>query len=478
LRERMKEDTKKILLHTAILFAVTLPFWVFNIDMQAQSVFFDFPAKMWKYLHAMPVKILYDFGVYPAIIMTAIAAIVFGLGFAYKKMEKHRKTALLIMLTLFIGPAVTINVILKNYTGRPRPREIREFNGRMDFKNVFELGTPGRGYSFPCGHASMGFLFMALYFAYRRKNKAAACAALFGGLAYGSAMGAARMAQGAHFLSDVIWACGITFISAEIAWYKILGGDRKSAFDAIKAGKSGKTVSVAVITLLLFALVIIFLFSVPFANDRSYSLKPVKGVLELVMNVEGDVRIVQKKQGESIELKAAGFGFPRRMYDGKLESIKTKNGVKYVFNSVKKGFFAELNSTVDVSLPKAEKYMITVNDSNGDIECELYGDAPLVMLSAKNGDIEFKAGGMIKDVYIKAQNGGAETAFDVDAELSPAAFIDINVKGPLGMTNRSAFFKDLNLQGGKITGSRELYYKSTKKGGPGMSVKAGRIIIR
>jgi lipid A 4'-phosphatase len=197
----MKNDTKNILLHLAILVMATVPFWLFDVDVKFQSMFFDFSSQNWRYAGTLPVKILYDFGVYPAIIMTAIAAIVFGLGFAYKKLEKHRKLSLLIMLALFIGPAVTINVVLKNYTGRPRPREIKEFNGRMDFKNVLELGTPGRGYSFPCGHASMGFLFTALFFAFRRKNRAVSYAALFGGLFYGSALGAVRMAHGIKYLA-------------------------------------------------------------------------------------------------------------------------------------------------------------------------------------------------------------------------------------------------------------------------------------
>jgi hypothetical protein len=54
----------------------------------------------------------------------------------------------------------------------------------------------------------------------------------------------------------------------------------------------------------------------------------------------------------------------------------------------------------------------------------------------------------------------------------------MNVKGVLGITNRSVFLKELNDKGSQITGSKELYYKSTKKDGPAMSIKAGKIVIR
>lgn len=472
------KETKGIFLHAAILLAATAPFWIFDLDIKMQSLLYDFSSKAWKFAGLLPVKLLYDFGVYPAIIMTAVAAVVFGLGFAVKNMERHRKITLLIMLALFIGPAVTINVVLKNYSGRPRPRDIKEFNGKMDFKNVFELGTPGRGHSFPSGHASMGFLFTALYFAFKKKNKPAAYTALFGGIIYGSALGAVRMAQGGHFMSDVIWAFGITFISAELIWHKVLGGDGKSRFDSIKSGKPSAKISAAVIAGLLAALVIIFLFSVPYATDRYFKAKPDKGILELELDVEGDVRIMEQDSQDFIVLKANGFGFPRRHFSGKLEYSKTEAGGKYEFRTVKGGFFAELNSTVEVYLPHAAEYIIKVSSKKGDIGCVLSGGAPYVSLNALNGDVEFKAGGVIKDVYIKSAKGGAEAVFDSDTKILPGAFIDIKVRDELNLTNRSALFRELNDGEKQISGSKELYYKSVKKDGPGMNIKAGKIIVK
>lgn len=474
----IKSDTGNILIHTAILFIITVPFWLTGLDIKAQSFFFDFASNNWRFAGMPAVQILYNFGVYPGIIMTAIAAVLFGLSFAYKAMLKYRKISLLVMLTLFLGPALAINVIMKNYSGRPRPREIKEFNGRMEFRNVLQLGTPGRGHSFPCGHASMGFLFMGLYFALRKKNGPAAYAALFGGLLYGSAMGAARMAQGAHFLSDCIWAAGITFISAEIAWFKILGGEGKSVFDGIRAGKAGKKVSIAVITSLLAALVVIFLFSVPYAVDRHYKIGNAEGTLELAVYAEGSVRVLQQEADDSIVLKAAGFGFPKRVFDGRLSCTGAGKDMKCVFVTEKKGFFSELNSTIDVYLPEAKEYRITVNTSKGDIECSLTGAAPLVALTARRGDIDFKAGGLVKAVYIKTGKGSAEAAFDVDTALAQDTFIDVNVNGEFHLANRADFFRDLNTQAEKVSGSKELYYKSTKKGGPAMSVKARKIIIK
>jgi membrane-associated PAP2 superfamily phosphatase len=39
------------------------------------------------------------------------------------------------------------------------------------------------------------------------------------GLGYGSLVGLARMLQGAHFLSDVLWALGFVYLTALASFY-------------------------------------------------------------------------------------------------------------------------------------------------------------------------------------------------------------------------------------------------------------------
>lgn len=476
---KMKPDTRDILAHIAALLILTIPFWLFNLDLHAQGLFYDFHAQKWFLSGDPAVVFIYKYGVYPGLLLSAAAAAVLGLGFTYEKLLKYRKPAALIVLTMLLGLAIMINVVLKNYTGRPRPREIKEFGGVMPYRHVFEFGMPGTGYSFPCGHCSTGFLFAALYFAYRKKNKLLAGSALWGGIAWGTVIGAVRMAQGAHFLSDVLWSGGITVITAEIVYYKVLGGEAQGLLDKAAAGISGRAGSYAVSAALLAALVLAALVATPYAGERSFysDIRP-GDTVDLKLDVEGDVRISPAPAKDFVHMQVSGFGFPKRSFDGALKETR-ENGVKTLeFNTIKKGFFSELNAVIDVSLPPAKEYRITVNDKRGDINCSLKGDSTEIALTAANGNIGFTAGRLVKNVLIVAGRGDADVALGADTTPAKRAFIDIKARGTLQFIDRSAYFTELKTDAAKINGARELYYKSRKKDGPNMSVKAGKIVIK
>jgi lipid A 4'-phosphatase len=476
---KMKPDTRNILAHAAALFILTIPFWALNLDLRVQRIFYDFQGAKW-FLKDNPVVVfLYNYGVYPGLALTAAAAAVFGFGFTYKKLVKYRKPAILIVLTMLLGPAIAVNVVLKDYSGRPRPREIKEFSGKMAYRHVFEFGTPGKGYSFPCGHCSTGFLFTALYFAYRKKNKLLANSALWGGVALGTLIGAGRMAQGAHFLSDVLWAGGITVITAEIIYYKILGGEGQGLFDRVKAGVPGRAGSYAAAAGLLAVLAVAALIATPYAGEKSFSTDiNARDIVNLKLDVEGDVNISQAPAKGLIHIQAAGFGFPRRSFDGELKQTRENGVTQLEFKTIKKGFFSELNAAIDVSLPPAKEYRITVNDKKGDIECSLTGDSPEIALTAQEGDIDLKAGKLVKNVLIVTKRGNAGVVFNKETMPAKRAFVDIKAQGTLEITNRSAYFIELKTGSEKINGARELYYKSRSKDGPEMSVKAGKIVIK
>ena len=61
-----------------------------------------------------------------------------------------RRYFLLYSLVSIIGAGLFINAFLKEHTGRPRPREIKEFNGNWNYLPAFHFGIPGKGRSFPC----------------------------------------------------------------------------------------------------------------------------------------------------------------------------------------------------------------------------------------------------------------------------------------------------------------------------------------
>lgn len=109
---------------------------------------------------------------------------------------------LFLTLSLFIGPGLLVNVILKdNSIGRARPSQITEFGGSSDFTRAFEYsGACDSNCSFVSGHAAMGFFFIGLGWLMQSKRW------FYIGLAVGAVVGLTRIVQGGHFLSDTIFA--------------------------------------------------------------------------------------------------------------------------------------------------------------------------------------------------------------------------------------------------------------------------------
>jgi lipid A 4'-phosphatase len=119
---------------------------------------------------------------------------------------------LFLLLTLILGPGLLINVILKNQTGRTRPNRVETFGGNRQFTPAFVTnGVCKSNCSFVSGDASMGYYFLAFLFVARKRRWAIALAAY----TLGTAIGVIRIAQGAHFLSDVIFAGFFTYL---VAW--------------------------------------------------------------------------------------------------------------------------------------------------------------------------------------------------------------------------------------------------------------------
>lgn len=116
-------------------------------------------------------------------------------------------------LCLALGPALVANLILKDNWGRARPFHVQQFGGKQTFTPVLMHSDQCRkNCSFVSGEASsMYMLFFALAMLSRRRR----LRLLLGGVVAGTAAGAVRMAQGGHFLSDVIFSGIIMALVAE-----------------------------------------------------------------------------------------------------------------------------------------------------------------------------------------------------------------------------------------------------------------------
>jgi lipid A 4'-phosphatase len=103
-----------------------------------------------------------------------------------------------------LGTGFLVHTILKDNMGRPRPRDVIEFSGPSAYVPVF---VPSQfcktNCSFVSGHAAIGFSVMAfgMFGIRRRRHFWFGVSLLAGGL-----VGAVRIAQGGHFLSDVVFS--------------------------------------------------------------------------------------------------------------------------------------------------------------------------------------------------------------------------------------------------------------------------------
>lgn len=192
---------------------------VFNgWDMQLASRFYV-PGSGFPFGNLQPWKTLYLYGEWPAYVIGGAALLVYLTGFFKQDLLRFRAAALFISLLLVIGPGLLANWGFKDHWGRPRPRQVIQFGGTMTFHQPWQPGPAPKNASFPAGHPTAAFYMSAPYFVLRRTKSRQALLWLWGGFAFGIIMGAARIIQGGHFLSDVVWSAGFVYIPAIVLVY-------------------------------------------------------------------------------------------------------------------------------------------------------------------------------------------------------------------------------------------------------------------
>ncbi len=161
---------------------------------------------------------LYDFSFLPVLIFVVASMLLLSLSFFFSKMAYLKKPLLLILLTLAIGAGLITHLLLKDHWGRPRPKQVIEFGGTQHYRpfwspNFFSQPQPSK--SFPCGHCTLGFFFFAPALAARRLGKEGWSFFFFGiAFAFGISLSLARMAQGGHFLSDILATALVMWLTA------------------------------------------------------------------------------------------------------------------------------------------------------------------------------------------------------------------------------------------------------------------------
>lgn len=135
--------------------------------------------------------------------------------------RRLRRALLFLMLVLAIGPGLVVNEVLKAHSGRARPLTVTEFAGERSYTGAFQPAAEcRRNCSFVSGHAGMGFFLIAVAWLTRRRRW------FWLGMGLGALVGFGRILQGAHFLSDVIFAFWVVYGVAILCACLVLGHAR------------------------------------------------------------------------------------------------------------------------------------------------------------------------------------------------------------------------------------------------------------
>jgi lipid A 4'-phosphatase len=176
-------------------------------------------------------KFLYEYGPVPSILV-GVGSLLWGIVLLVRKAPRKKWLwALYPFACLAIAPGFLVNALGKDQWGRPRPRDCEVFGGQQHYQHFWSPHFGGEGRSFPSGHASVGFYLCCLSMIPGNRRR---WLWLGIGLLMGVLIGMARIAQGGHFITDIVASCGIVlFVSWMLApsfcWLGQKGGTGHNA---------------------------------------------------------------------------------------------------------------------------------------------------------------------------------------------------------------------------------------------------------
>ncbi len=336
-----------VFLSLITLTVLTIPFLVTDLDLVLQRLLYDPVEKEWRFKESPFWEFFYLFGPAPAILFGTVSLLVLLLGLGNPRLAKYRKLGAYFVGVLLLGSGLITNAILKDHWGRPRPKQVIEFNGTESFDKVLVFNPNSTGESFPSGHATVGYFFLAFVplVAGRWRWFWFVFSILFGTL-----IGLARVAQGAHFSSDVIWSAAVMwFVSlALFQWLKLA---HSPWWQPLPGVKSPPRWIPWVSSPLIIAAILLTATYLPYEQEIETTLSPPLSVSELTLAFNGH-GVVEFQPGKDFTITcfAEGHRAPKSRLFAK--SLFTENPPSITVNFRQRGFFSELNVRTVITVPK------------------------------------------------------------------------------------------------------------------------------
>jgi lipid A 4'-phosphatase len=180
-----------------------------RLDLQISAFFFDPPSHQFKVSDQTWVMFARDAArwLVALIVAPAVLALAGKLVLPERRALIGGRAALLMLVTLAVGPGLLTNLVLKDHWGRARPLDVTEFGGTYPFIPWWDpRGDCRINCSFIAGEPSGAFWTLAPAALTPPQWRLLAYG---GALAFGAAVGLLRIAGGGHFFTDVAFA-GVT----------------------------------------------------------------------------------------------------------------------------------------------------------------------------------------------------------------------------------------------------------------------------
>ncbi len=387
----MNKSLRKDLLIFLLIFGVlSLPFIFTNLDIRLEKPYFD-KVNGW-YLMQMPFwDFIYKYGIFLGYFVAVGALVMVSLSYWKKWALQWRRASFFMLFVMVVGPGALVNGTFKEHWGRPRPREITEFNGTDHYVKVWVKGhTDGK--SFPCGHASMGFYLSIPFLFLRKRFKMWAWVFMVFGILYGGLIGYARMIAGGHFASDVLWAAGMVWLTAIPANY-LLKVDKiidVSTLDFAKQKRQGKIVTL-LMGLVLPVLTLALLLATPYISKKEFKENRAAldnyNINELKVHFkEGSVQVSFNKDF-AINYSVSAFGFP----NSKIR-WNWNPGPESTFELEHMGWFTEVRNSIKIKFPTHCSWQNTLMVDEGSVFANVPNDTlpAYLKIEIQEGDLTIK----------------------------------------------------------------------------------------
>jgi lipid A 4'-phosphatase len=177
-----------------------------RLDIDVVALFYSPAHRTWPPIGNRFLQLYRDSNTYitVAVAVGAAAALVAGLVHPRARALVPPRVGLFLLATLAVGPGLITNAILKPHWGRPRPEEIIQFNGTLDFVPWWSpFGACDSNCSFVSGEGSSAFWLLALAVVLPRRFRLVAVAVV---VLYALTIGLTRIAMGGHFPTDILFA--------------------------------------------------------------------------------------------------------------------------------------------------------------------------------------------------------------------------------------------------------------------------------